>query len=38
MKSKLCLMGKVVAVLAIMGLVASCGPGYIEGGYGRVYL
>jgi len=38
MDSKLRVTGRLVAVLAILGLVASCGPGYIEGGYGRVYL
>jgi hypothetical protein len=34
MKSKLSL----IAILAVLGMLVACGPGYIEGGYGRVYL
>ncbi len=38
MESKLRLFGRLVAVVAIFGLVAACGPGTIDPGYGRVYL
>ena len=38
MGSRISLLGKLVAGLAIFGLVAACGPGTIESGYGRIYL